>query len=170
MSLQARMNQQDPRYYNVNRDVAHNFGEVMKILAERMEAGGWDTVQALATGNGLTDEELGKACQSLCNFVEGHMEYKESMSAGLGRSGFLSVHPMARLIVMAWLGNITLGMHWAGVREATIGGSGPAMTYKDLAARGAECAKLMTMGRWQRRWFTVKHRVRRVLQALRGGG
>ena len=169
MSIQARMSEGDPRLYNVGRDVAHNFAHVMTTVAERLETGQWDAVQELARVHGVTEDELGKACEALCNFVAKNIEHRESMSAGLARFGFLDLHPMARVIVMAWLGNVTLGMHWAGVREATLGGTGPAMTYQDLADRGAECAKLLTMGRWRRRWHKLKHRVRRVVQVLRGG-
>lgn len=170
MGIQARMTESDPRLYNVGRDVAHNFGHVMTTVAERLEAGGWEPADRIAKDYGVTQDELGKACEALCLFVAKHMEHKESMSLGLARVGFLDLHPMARVLTMAWLGNVILGMHWAGVREATLGGVGPAMTYQDLVGRGAECAKLMTMSRWRRRWHKLSYRVRRVFQVLRGGG
>lgn len=165
--LQARMSEGDPRLYNVNRDVAHNFDFVITTVAERLEAGGWPIAGEIAKAHGVTDEELGKACQALCVFVAGQMDRRESMAQGLERSGFLAVHPVARLLVTAHLGNVTLGIHWAGVREATMGGEGPAMAYQDLANRGAECSKLMGRPRWLRWWYRIGARIQRISRAMR---
>lgn len=166
MTLNARMSQQDPRLYSPNRDVAHNFGEIIMEVAKRCEEGNWDTLREYAKEKGLTDEDLGKVCQAVCQFVAKDPEKGESMAVGLSKSGFLDLPPAGRVVVMAYLGVVTLGVHWAGVREATINGVGPAQGYKQLRWHGMRCAKLMTLPRWRRRLYNLQSRVKKAWRAL----
>jgi hypothetical protein len=168
MSLNARMSASDPRLYNPNRDVAHNFDFVITAVASAIESGRWDAPLAIARAKGITDEELGAACSALCRFVTVQVDDpKESMYSCLVRSGFLDLKPEARVIVMAYLGNVILGMHWAGVREATLGGSGPAQTYQHLREHGDRLVRLMGRPRWRRalsRWW---YRIKRAWRIFR---
>jgi hypothetical protein len=61
------------------------------------------------------------------------------------------------VIVIAYLGNVTLGIHFAGVREATLGTTSPVLAYKDLVAAGAQLVESMRMPRW-RRWLRKLYR------------
>lgn len=163
MNLQARMSPHDDRLYNVSRDVAHNFGDVIQEVARRCENGTWDTLSALAKEKGLKDEDLGRCCQALCRFIATQADDpKESMPAGLARCGFLDQDPHARVVVAAYLGTVVLGLHWAGVRDATINGAGPALHYGKLRWYGMRCAKLMGMSPWQRWLYNLWSRVRRA--------
>lgn len=167
MSLQARMSQGDDRLYNVNRDVAHNFEFVIMEVAKCMEEGKWPVLTKLAKENGVSDTDLGKCCEALIKFMGVQTENpEESMAACLARCGFLELPEIARVVVMAYLGNITLGIHHAGVRDATLGGVGPAATYKKLRWAGRKCALLMTMPRWKRRLYRLKERMRRAWRAF----
>jgi hypothetical protein len=167
MGLNARMSPSDQRLYNPNRDVAHNFNQVIMEVAERCEKGTWDALVKLAEEKGISDEVLGKACQSLCKFVATQAdEPKESMPAGLARCGFLDLPPAARIIVSAYIGTVILGMSWAGVREATLGGVGPTVTYQNLRWHGMRCARLMTMPRWKRSLYCLWGRVKRAWRVL----
>lgn len=163
MSLQARMSEGDNRVVNPNRDVAHNFEYMMLEVARRVEEGTWDYLTLLGKREGVTDEDAGLAVAAVCKFVTVQMEHKhESMAQCLARCGFLDLKPAARCVVMAHLGTIILGTHWAGVREATLGGVGPALTYKRLRWHGRRCHLLMTMPRWKRRLYLLKTRLRRA--------
>lgn len=162
-SMQARMTQGDPRLYSPNRDVAHNFEFVIQEVAECLETGKWPALTRLAAEKGVTDVELGKCCEALCKFVIVQTDNpKESMGACLGRCGFLDLPETARIVVMAYLGNIILGMHWAGVREATLNKEGPALTYRKLRWHGARLVILMKMPRWRRYLHNLKGRCRRA--------
>lgn len=161
------MSQGDPRLYNANRDVAHNFEFVMKEVALAIEQGRVRWLRALAAENEVSDEELGRCCQALCKFVFVQADDpKESMSACLARCGFLDVSNAARVVVLAYLGQVTLGMHHAGVREATLGGVGPALTYRGLRWHGRRLTLLMTMPRWKRRLYRLQARLRRAWRAF----
>lgn len=168
MSLNARMTANDARLYNPNRDVAHNFDQVIMEVAGRCERGTWDVLAELARDHGVGDEVLGRACQTLCRFVATQADDpKESMAAGLARCGFLDLPPVARVIVTAYIGTVILGMSWAGVREATLGGVGPALSYRKLRWHGMTCARLMTMPRWERTLYRLWGRVRRAWRVFR---
>ncbi len=169
MTLNARMSQGDPRLYTPNRDVAHNFDQVIMEVAKRCEEGTWDALVSLAREKKVSDEELGLACQAICKFVARQPVKGESMAACLASSGFLELSPAARVIVSAYIGTVILGMHWAGVREATLGGAGPAMTYQKLRWHGMVCAKLMTMRPWKRRLYSLWKRVRLAYRAFTQG-
>jgi hypothetical protein len=169
VTTQARMTQSDPRLYNPSRDVAHNFDHVIMEVCDRIEKGHWDPLNKLAVDHGVSDEQLGLTTSALCHFVLGQLDRRESMGACLARSGFLDQPAMARVIVMAYLGQVVLGLHWAGVHESTLGGTGPLLDYADLRARGAECAKLMRMSKARRWWYKVTRRFRAAAGALKGG-
>lgn len=161
MTLQARMKPDDPRLYNVSRDVAHNFAYVVEETAKRCEQGGWQELDKLAKDWGTTPEDVGRACQALCRFVLGQLDtIGESMPNALARCGWFDVPTPARAYVMAYMGTIVLGMNWAGVHEATIGGEGPILTYKRLRYVGMRCVKLMSMPRWKRKLYCLSHRIR----------
>lgn len=166
MSLNARMSPQDPRLYNPNRDVAHNFDQVIMEVAKRCEQGTWDVLVKLAQEKGLTDEDLGKACQCICRFVAHQPEKGESMGMCMSKCGFLECPDTARVIVAAYLGTVTLGMHWAGVREATLAGQGPAFAYKKLRWYGLMCTKLMSLPPWKRKLYLFWRRVRLAWRTL----
>lgn len=161
------MSANDPRLYNVNRDVAHNFDFVVQELAKCVEDGKWPALTRLAKASGVSDRDLGKACESLILFIGVQADNpKESMASCLSRCGFMDVPETARIVAMAYLGNITLGIHHAGVREATLNGQGPALTYQKLRGYGRECVTLMTMPKWRRRLLKLKQRIRRAWRAL----
>lgn len=167
MTLNARMSPHDPRLYNVSRDVAHNFGQVIQEVARRCEDGTWDTLQELLREKKVSDEEVGRCCQSLCRFIATQADDpKESMAGGMARCGFLDADPYARVVVAAYLGTVVLGYHWAGVREATINGKGPALHYRRLRWYGMRCAKLMVLPRWRRRLYHFWRRCRLAWRAL----
>lgn len=169
--MEARMSPGDKRLYNPSRDVAHNFGEVMKLVAERCSADNWHAIVSLAKDRGVSQEEIGRGCQAMLQFVATQLngEDRESMSQALSRSGFFDVSETCRVILMAHLGSVMLGMHWAGVREATIGGQGPALTYRNLRWHGKQCAILMAkLSPFRRRWHCFWRRVRLAWRVLCG--
>lgn len=169
MSLNARMTASDPRLYNVNRDVAHNFDFVIQEVAKSVETGRWEPLTRLAKAHKVSDNDLGKCCAALCKFVYVQAENpKESMAACLARCGWQELPEIARVVVMAYLGIITLGIHHRGVREATMNGVGPADTYKKLRWHGKKMVLLMSMPRWRRRLYTLRERVRRAWRAFWG--
>lgn len=165
--LQARMEKGDPRLYNVNRDVAHNFDYVIQEVATCIEEERWPALTRLARQDGVTPVDLGKACQAIIKFIGVQADNpKESMASCLARCGFLELPETARVVAMAYLGNITLGIHHHGVREATMGGVGPASTYKKLRWHGRKLVLLMTMSRLRRRLYRLRERLRRAWRAL----
>lgn len=169
MGLQARMTAGDPRLYNANRDVAHNFNYVVMEVARRIEAGTWDELTKLAKAHNVSDEELGRACQCVAKFALSQLDVpKESMSSCMARCGFLDLHPTARIVVTAYIGTIVLGMNWAGVHEATLEGEGPLMGYKRLRWHGMRCVKLMSLPWWRRRLYNLTRRVRMAWRAFCG--
>lgn len=169
-SMQARLNQSDPRLYSVNRDVAHNFAYVIEETAKRIEAGNWKPLVAYGENAGLCDEDLGAGCQVLIRFVLGQLDFpKEGMSASLQRAGFFDLPEEVRIILMAHLGSIVLGIYWVGVHEATLGGEGPLLTCKQLQEHGAQCAKLMSVPRWRRGLFKFWLRALEVWRVLQRG-
>lgn len=169
MSLQARLSESDPRLYNANRDVAHNFREVVMEIADRLENERWPELKAILDREGTTMDELGKACEAYCRFVAGATHNaKESMVDVLARSGWWDVSPAAQVAYMSVLGTVISGYYFAGAREATLGGVGPTLRYEDLAARGGECARLMQLPFWRRWWHKKWHALRSAVNLIRG--
>ncbi len=170
MSLQALAGKDwDHRLYNINRDVAHNFRPVVEEVARRLEDRHWPFLHTVLTTHGVTEEELGKACEGFMLFVASAVEHpKESMGQCLRRSGYLDTSEAAQVAYMAILGTVMSGYYWVGAREATIGGVGPCLNPEQLQAAGREANKLIAMPRWRRIWFRLVHRVERVRDAIMG--
>lgn len=168
--LQARMSEADPRLYNVNRDVAHNFGDVVREVAARLEDGAWPAVKAMLARQQVTEDQLGAACAAFCTFVASSVDVpKERMHEALQRSGWFAVPEAAQIAYMAYLGTVMTGYFYAGVREATLQGVGPAQTYQDLRAVGTRSAKVMAAPRWRRKIDALAARVRLAWATLTGG-
>lgn len=165
--LQARLSESDRRLYSANRDIAHNFGEVMSEVVSRINAGQWDYLAEFAKKEGVTDEELSKTCDALCRFVACQMQTKRAnMGEELAASGFFGVSPAARAVVVAYIGTVMLGMHWGGVREATLGDEGPASLLRGLRWHGYKCVKLMRLPLWRRKLYMLRRRLRRAWQGF----
>ncbi len=171
MGLNARMSEGDPRLYNTNRDLAHCFADVARETAARLEDGRWAALRDLLKEKGVTDEQLGVACQAACLFVVSSTENpKEKMGECLLRAGFWDGPELANIAYMAILGTVVMGMFWSGVHEVTLGGQGPTMTCQDLRELGKLCHEKMTMPRWKRKLLGWKIKLKAVWAALRGKG
>ena len=169
MSLQARASQWDHRQYNVGRDVAHNFGDVMREVADRLEKGSWPALNRMLENTLVTQHDLGLACEAFCVFVMSSADHKkERMTECLARSGWDSVPEEAQVALMAVLGTVMSGYYWVGVREATLGGSGPCLTSQDLRDRGRACAQAMAVSPVRRYLRRVGARLGEVWSTLRG--
>lgn len=169
MPVNAVMNPADPRLYNPSRDVAHNFPDVARVLAARLDGGAWTALEALLIEKKVTTDELGQAVETFCGFVVTAADNpKETMSGTLARSGFEACREEAKIAVMAMLGTVILGYYWAGVREVTIVGDGSCMTYKDLQDAGAEAHRLIMVPKWRRRLRSVKRWLSAIWNSLRG--
>ena len=166
-SLQARLSANDDRLYNVYRDIGHNFADVMREVAARLEDERWAELREVLVRDDITMDDLGEACQALCLFVTIAVEKpEESMGEVLSRSGWHAILPPAQIAVTAILGTVMMGYYFSGVREATLGGVGPALKAQDLRDRGKECYFLMTMPRWRRRLYLWKRKIIKVWEAL----
>lgn len=151
MTLQARLSHSDSRFYNANRDLAHCFGGAMKEVADRMEGKRWPSLAVMLDASKVTEDDLGQACEACLLFVASATEFpKERMADALERCGWWKVPPPAQVGIMATLGTVMLGYFFAGARDATIGGEGPAASLQDLRWVGARTAKLLSMPRWRR--------------------
>lgn len=137
--------------YNPGRDVAHNFVEVVTMAADRLENGTWPELDSMLQEAGVSDEEVGKACGAYCEYVaKAKTEPETPMVKAMEDSGFFQCHPVAQVAVMATIGAIFTGIQHAGVREATLGGVGPAMTTAELLNVGDRAVRVMSRPRWYR--------------------
>jgi hypothetical protein len=150
--------------------VAHCFGDVVREVAGRLEDGRWPVVNEIIAKHGVTQDQLGQACEAFCKFVASSTEIpKERMNESLARCGWFDVPEVAQVAYMAYLGTVMSGYFFAGVREATLQGVGPALTCQDLREAGARAARLMTVPRWRRRLTAAAFRVSLAWRAFRGG-
>ena len=174
MSVQARMNQSDPRLYSPNRDVAHNFRFVVTEVARRLEEGTWPELDALLvtalnpTSLQCNQVQLGQAAKAVITFVATAVQDpKEDMYAALIRSGWFAVPLAAQVAYMACLGQVMAGVYFHGARESTLGGEGPCSSVGDLVAAGRRVSQMMSIPRWRRPWARLGLRLKEALRAFR---
>lgn len=147
-TLNARLSQQDPRLYNVSRDVAHAFGDMMRVVASRLESlDRWPVLKAFIEENDITEDQLGEACAAFIRFTGGACDDpKEEMGDVLRRSGWYDrdkVPEEAHIAIMAMLGTVISGYFFTGAREVTMENQGPCSTMQDLRDAGWKSSKLI---------------------------
>lgn len=163
------MNEADPRLYNVNRDVAHNFRQVMERVFNRLQQRLWPELESLLSAHQVTDREVSQAFDALCKFIGGAQDnMRVEFQTALAQAGWFKCRPEAQVAVMSVLGTVILGYHFAGVREATLGGEGPALTLTTLASKGEELAAFLAIPRWKRPFVRFWRRLSRAWRLLLG--
>jgi hypothetical protein len=151
MPMQARLSENDPRFYNTSRDVAHCFAAIAEEVAGRLEDGRWPVLQKYLDDHGITDEQLGEACAAFCQFVVSTCDNpEEGMGDLLHRVGWHSVPEPAQVAVCSILGTVMMGCFFRGARDVTIGFEGPCADLRNLAEAGREAHEWLTMPRWKR--------------------
>lgn len=168
MSLNARLSKDDSRLYNVNRDIAHCFGDIMREVAARLEDERWKALADLLKEQGVTMEQLGEACKAYLLFVVSSVDDpKERMSSALSRCGWHDLPEITHIALMAIMGTVITGYFWAGAREVTLDGEGPVNQLQDLREAGREAHRVLTMSRFGRWWHRRMARIRRIIRAFR---
>jgi len=169
MSLQARFSANDNRLYRPERDVAHNFGSIAMVVAQRLEEleNTPGVLSDFKKHFQITDDELGEACAAFCKFVVSASDPKsKSMAQSLEESGWFAVKEPAQFLYVALLGTVISGVYWSGVREASIANYNPCENYKELAEHGVRISRIMTMPKWKRGFARLWARVTSACNAL----
>jgi hypothetical protein len=171
MSLQARMSEGDRRLYNPSRDVAHNFKEVMDIVAGRLEDHKWPELADILGRERVSMDEVGEACGCYCTYLSSAANpdmIGVSMVESLKMSGFFECKPAAQVAVLAMIGTCYAGIQFGGIREASIGGEGPMETIAEVVEHAARLHKYTGMPRWRRRLEDFKRRLVNTCKAIKG--
>lgn len=159
MTLQARMSSEDRRLYNPSRDVAHNFQQVMELVANRLEDQSWPELEGLLQREKVSMDDLGEACGAYCNYLANAVNSPTTtMLDSLTQSQFFKCKPGAQVAVLAMIGTCYAGIQYAGVREATVSSEGPMQTVGDLMKHAERFRAYAGMSKWKR-WF-LKWKVR----------
>jgi hypothetical protein len=170
MTMQARMSSDDKRLYNPSRDVAHNFKEVMDLVAGRLEDQAWPELDSLLKREGVTMDDLGEACGAYCNYLASAANDPElSMHRSLEKHGFFACKPAAQIAVLALIGSCYAGIQFSGIREATINGEGPLQSVGDLIKHAEHFRRYAGMSRLRRKWENIKFKLGQMLKALQNG-
>lgn len=171
MGLQARMSEGDRRLYNPSRDVAHNFQEVMELVAGRLEDRKWPELAELLDREAVDMDEVGRACGCYCTYIASAANpdmVGVSMVESLRKSGFFECRPAAQVAVLAMIGTCYAGIQFGGIREATTGGEGPLETIAEVARHAEQLHSYMGMPRWRRKLSDFKRRIVTTYLAFRG--
>jgi hypothetical protein len=171
MTLNARMAEGDRRLYNPSRDVAHNFQEVMNLVAGRLEDHKWPELNNILKREGVTMDQLGAACGAYCTYLASAADADKqdwSMTKSVLESGFFECEDAAQVAVLAMIGTCYAGIQFGGIRECTVAGEGPLETIGDLMKHAEEFRRYQGMGRLRRRWVKFKMKLKAAWAAMRG--
>ena len=171
MTLQARMSADDRRLYNPGRDVAHNFQEVMNLVAGRLEDEKWPELAEILKREKVNMDDLGEACGAYCRYIASAADEDKrelSMIDSMRASGFMDCKPAAQVAVLAMIGTCYAGIQFGGIREATIGGEGPLESIADVAKHADRLKSYIGKPRWRRKLSDLGRRIGHALQTIRG--
>ena len=147
MSMQARITAGDTRLYNPTRDVAHNFAGVVELLITNYDDSGWAELREYTIKQGVTDTDIAATLEAFVTavmYAKDKAKRKLSIHAALTETGFFKQKLLAQATIMALLGQIYTGMHYAGIREATIGNEGPIYDLDSLLAAASTLREKMS--------------------------
>lgn len=167
MSVQARVSAQDPRLYNPSRDVAHNFGAAVNLVASRLESGVWSELSEVLQKLDISDDDLSDAMAAYCAYIGTAKDEdpQATMLQCIEKSGFLRCKPGAQVAVMAMIGMVYSGYQFNGVREATINREGPLMTVADLVKQSDRLRRYLRKPWLLRRFYWwCQRRKQRLLE------
>lgn len=164
--LQARLADNTP-WYSANRDLSHCFKFILGELARRVSKDPWPAAAKILADAGVPPEKQGEAISALVRFTAGCTR-NNNMLGQLEESGWFELPEEVHLAILGTIGQIVLGIAWSGMKEATIGGAGPAKDMKTLFSEGRRATLQLRAGRWglfRRRWLG---RVRRFWRLVWG--
>jgi len=170
MSLQARMSEGDTRLYNPSRDVAHNFKQVLELVAARLEDEKWPELAELLAREGVSMDDVGEACGAYCTYVASAADPESAqkpMQVSLLESGFFECHPAAQVAVLAMIGTCYAGIQHAGIREATVGGEGPLNSVSDLLKHAENLKRFVGLPAWLRPFAKLRYKLKKALSAFK---
>jgi len=165
MALQVRLKEGDPRFYNTNRDLAFCWPSMATEVVKLLSSGRWDHIKTYLAENGVSDEEVGKACDAYCTFMSSATKNESSpspqshlrlMGPQMKKAGWFDVRPEAQIAFMAMLGNVATGMAWYSVREATFGDM-EHVEYRHLQTAGRRAYLALSVPRWYRGLYLRLH-------------
>lgn len=157
MTMQARMSSNDNRLYNPSRDVAHNFLQVLDLVASRLEDGVWPELKELLIRENISMDDLGEACGCFCRYIANSKEHpNRSMYDSLKEEKFFNTKPAAQIAVLASIGVCYAGIMHAGIREATIASEGPLMTVPEFMKYAKQFRRYAGMSKWRRKLEHLK--------------
>ena len=171
MVLQARMSEGDRRLYNPSRDVAHNYQEVMNLVAGRLEDNDWPELGEVLKREGVTLDDLGEACGNYCVYITSAADEDKAeltMIESMKLSGFLDCKPAAQVAIMAMIGVCYAGIQFGGVRESTMGGEGPLENVGEVVEHAERLHSYVGMPRWRRKLSEFNLKVYRAFLAMKG--
>jgi hypothetical protein len=150
--LQMRLNASDLRRYSTDRDVAHNFPSVARLVADRLTEGNFpDFLDGYLRVTGTTNGDLCSAMAAYTRFFTVCMDPDVTdVRMALDQAGWFDVPLPAQLAVCAALGQVMTGVYWQGIRDASTLGSGPPIVVRELVMAG----ELLLRPRpfWRRFW------------------
>lgn len=168
MTMQARMSSSDNRLYNPSRDVAHNFLEVLHLVAARLEDGTWPELDKLLWRENVSIDDLGESCACFCKYIASSKEHpNRSMHDSLMECKFFETKPAAQVAVLASIGVCYAGIMHAGIREATVASEGPLMTVSEFMKYAEEFRKYARMSKWRRKLEHLKTKFYNALNSFK---
>ena len=164
--MQARISKDDPRFYNVNRDIAHCFGGVAREVAARLEDERWPVLTAYLKEHDVTMDQLGEVCKAFCEFAAGTCDDPdEDMGDTLTRVGWWKVPEPAQVALLSIVGTVMMGYFYRGARDVTIGFDGPCASLQDLRMAGSIAHEYMMAPWWKRWWWHLFGRKKKYVDS-----
>lgn len=135
------------RLYSVDRDLAYCGPSLVEAAVARAAGRRWRELDALGARLGVGPADLAHALGCAARFCFEAADRRESTAETAHRSGWLGVPVEHQVVVLAHLGSVLLGAVHTAVREATLGGDGPAAGLPALLADSRRAARALTGGR-----------------------
>lgn len=119
-----QLRHKDGRAYSLGRDLANLFPRLCQQACNLLGIGGWHPkVKDWAEQSGLTQNDLVRAEIALAKFVAiSTTDQARSKEDAWVNSGLANLHPAAQIMLLFFVGSVTLDTYLRSVREGTKAG------------------------------------------------
>jgi len=170
-SLQAKIKPEYERWYSSNRDLAHNYPTILELTIDRLCDRQWPELADFLSVHGVTDDDLGRVCQAYCEYVLSIRDRPQAtLEELLQASGFLRQPLVAQMAFLAMMSTVVTGIHFRGVKEATIDGHGPMIALSELADYARRASEFIGTSPWRRKLKLLRQRLSRAIGVFKGNG
>ena len=152
-----------------SRDIVYIYPDVIRNAVDRLEDAPFKPLHDMLKEKGVTLDDLQQAVDAYCRFLaEAHENPEKSMWDVLGDCGWHDCKPEAQIAFMFYVGTLTGGIFFKGIRDVTVLGEESMSTVQSLIDVAQAFTVFATASKRWRWYYKTCKLLRRLFLKAKG--